>query len=94
VEGTVKTIAFICLALALAGCSSGWGSSEIDRAPPSPAALETGDCHTWAQEREAEAGWLHLGADDVKQVSTAAYKDCQQWNASHVWSGVSRQASQ
>jgi hypothetical protein len=80
----MRTVACAGLALILAGCGS-MASQEASVAPPSPGALETGDCHTLAQEHEAEAAWLDLDADTVKRVFTATYDDCQQWNAAHVW---------
>jgi hypothetical protein len=85
-EAIVRIIAYLGLILMLAGCSD----QPVDTVttPPSPAAIETGGCHAWAQEREAEAGWTHLDADDAKRVSTAAYDDCQQWNTQHAWTGT------
>ncbi len=78
----MRVAGWLGLAMLLAGCS---GSGGLSVAPPSPAALEDGDCNMVAQEREAEAGWLDVDADGQKRVFQVAYDDCQQWKAGHVW---------
>jgi hypothetical protein len=83
----MRAITCIALASLLAGCS--WmGSGETSTPVPSPSALEGGDCHTLAQEHEAEAAWREMDADSQKHVFAAAYDDCQQWKAAHAWTGA------
>jgi hypothetical protein len=69
------------LALLLAGCAS----MDSNDPEPSASALEDGNCHALAQERETEARWLDLDGASQRQVFAAAYDECQQWKASHAW---------